>query len=82
MQKINFHQIFDSEFGRRLAEKGCFKTLLNGKPGPTFNRIFIRNGREIRKSKTSNQRCRRRLGRLPSGCRSGGRHRSKGRKGL
>lgn len=42
MQKINFHQIFDSEFGRRLAVKGCFKTLLNGKPGPTFDRIFNR----------------------------------------
>lgn len=42
MTKTNFHQIFVSEFGSRLAEKGSFKTTLNGKPGPSFNRIFNR----------------------------------------
>ena len=42
MTKTNFHQIFISEFGCRLAEKGSFKTTLNGKPGPAFNRIFNR----------------------------------------
>lgn len=42
MQRITFQQIFESEYGRRLAEKGCFHTVLNGKSGPAFNRIFNR----------------------------------------
>ena len=42
MMKTDFHQIFVSEFGSRLAEKGSFKTTLNGKPGPSFNRILNR----------------------------------------